>query len=321
MRAHLVVAVIYDNLCTFEFGCVTEVFALQRPEIERKWYEFKVCSIERRTVQAHGGIAVRASYGPEVLDRADTIIIPGWRQVDERPPEILLRKLQQAHKRGARICSICSGVFVLGHAGLLDGKKVTTHWRYASLLRQTFPDLQVDQDVLYIDEGQIITSAGSAAGLDMLLHLVRKDYGAKVGNKVAQRLVIPPHRDGGQAQYIPRLVSEESDANMAKVLDWIQKHLREPLTVDFIAKKFALGKRTLERHFRAQTGMSPQQWIIRQRVGYAKELLEEKSYSLSQIAESAGFGSNESFRRHFKLVTKLSPSVYRKQFAKKMFSK
>ena len=201
---HRVVAVAYDGLCTFEFGCVVELFALERPELSVDWYDFAVCSAERGALRAAGGIEVRVPNSLALLDQADTIVIPGWRDADEIPPPALLRRIRVAYERGARLCTICSGVFVLAAAGVLEGKTVTTHWRYAERLARRYPGITVQPNALYIDSGQVLTSAGSAAGLDMLVHLVRRDYGAKVANQVAQRLVIPPHREGGQAQYLPR---------------------------------------------------------------------------------------------------------------------
>ena len=201
---HRVVALAYDGLCTFEFGCAVELFALDRPELGVDWYDFRVAAVERGPIRAAGGITVQARYAPGLLRRADTIVIPGWRDADEEPPAALLALIRAAHRRGARLCSICSGVFVLAAAGVLDGQRATTHWRYADRLARRYPHVHVEQDALYIDNGQVITSAGSAAGLDMLLHLVRRDYGARVGNLVAQRLVVPPHRAGGQAQFLPR---------------------------------------------------------------------------------------------------------------------
>ncbi|MDC6134011.1 DJ-1/PfpI family protein, partial [Burkholderia gladioli] len=175
MKDHLVVALAYDRLCTFEFGCTVELFALPRPELEVDWYRFAVCAAEPGPIRAAGGITVAAPYRLAMLDRADTIVIPGWRDPDEAPPEALLRKLRAAHRRGARLCSICSGVFVLAAAGVLDGLAVTTHWRYVERLRARHPSLQVNPDALYVDQGAIVTSAGSAAGLDMLMHLVRRE--------------------------------------------------------------------------------------------------------------------------------------------------
>ena len=196
MHSHLVVAVAYDRLCTFEFGCVVELFALPRPELGVDWYRFAVCAAEGGPIRAAGGVTITAPYTLKLLDRADTIIIPGWRDADETPPEPLLRKLRAAARRGARLCSICSGVFVLAAAGVLDGKTVTTHWRYADKLRARYPSLRVESDALYVDEETIVTAAGSAAGLDMLLHLVRRDHGGAVANRVALEAMVKARNEG-----------------------------------------------------------------------------------------------------------------------------
>lgn len=184
-KPHLVVAVAYDRLCTFEFGCVVELFALPRPELVVPWYRFAVCSAERKALRAAGGIKISAPHSLKIMERADTIIIPGWRDADELPPPQLLRRIRAAYDRGARVCSICSGVFVLAAAGVLDGRSVTTHWRYAQRLAERYPALRVEPNALYVDEGRVMTSAGSAAGLDMLIHLVRRDHGPKIANMVA----------------------------------------------------------------------------------------------------------------------------------------
>ncbi|NHL69573.1 transcriptional regulator FtrA [Burkholderia ambifaria] len=313
MQNHLVVALAYDRLCTFEFGCVVELFALERPELGVDWYRFAVCASEPGPVRAAGGITVAAPYRLATLDRADTIVIPGWRDPDELPPEPLLKKLRAAHRRGARLCSICSGVFVLAAAGVLDGLTVTTHWRYAERLQVRYPALRVNPDALYVDEGQIVTSAGSAAGLDMLLHLVRRDHGGAIANRVAQRLVLPPHRDGGQAQFVPRPVAPGGGDRLAKLIDWMRAHAAEPHTLASLAAQAAMSTRTLQRQFADATGMSPLMWLIRERVNIAKDMLEtHPALSLAQIAARSGFGSEESLRRHFRRVAATSPAAYRR---------
>src|SRR5579871_923456 len=220
MAQHHVVALAYDDLAMFEFGCVVEIFALPRPELDVEWYSFDICSEERRPLRAMGGLSISAPGSLALLDSADTIIIPGWRNVDEIPTGALLDKIRRARDRGARLCSICSGAFVLAPAGVLAGKTVTTHWRYAEKLAARYPEITVDPNALYVDEGQIITSAGSAAGLDMMLHLVRLDYGAKVANLVARRLVIPPHRQGDQAQFVPRPLLPGRNGHLTKLMEW-----------------------------------------------------------------------------------------------------
>jgi AraC family transcriptional activator FtrA len=316
MDKNLVVALAYDRLCTFEFGCVTEVFALDRPELDVEWYRFKVCAFEPGPLRAAGGIRVVAPYTLGVLDRAGTIIVPGWRDANEAPPEALLKKLRLAYRRGTRLCSICSGVFVLAAAGILDGKTVTTHWRYAAELQRRYPAMTVQADALYIDAGQIITAAGSAAGLDMLLHLVRRDHGGPVANKVAQRLVISPHREGGQAQFIPRpMLTAESD-RLSKLMAWVRANPALPHSLHSLAEHAATSPRTLQRQFLSATGFSPYEWVIRERVALVRALLETPAgLPVDQIAERVGFGSIESMRRHFRRVTLTSPAAYRRKFS------
>src|SRR5450830_165514 len=310
---HLVVVLAYDGLCTFEFGCAVELFALERPELKVDWYDFAVCAIERGPIRAAGGITIQARYAPGLLRRADTIVIPGWRDADEAPPPALLAQLRAAHRRGARLCSICSGVFVLAAAGVLDGQRATTHWRYAERLARRYPQVQVEADALYIDNGQVITSAGSAAGLDMLLHLVRRDYGATVGNQVAQRLVVPPHRAGGQAQFLPRPMPADEAGRLAQLMDWLRRHPAGPHTVSSMAARAAMSARTLQRQFQQSTGLGPAEWLTRERVAIARDLLESP-LPLAQVAERAGFGSEESLRHHFRHLVATTPGAYRKAF-------
>lgn len=317
LSSHLVVALAYDRLCTFEFGCVTELFALERPELDVPWYRFAVCAAERGPLRAAGGITVSAPYTLAMLDRAQTIVIPGWRDPDERPPEALLKKLRAAHARGARLCSICSGVFVLAAAGVLDGQRVTTHWRYAERLQQRYPKLHVEPDALYIDEGQVLTSAGSAAGIDMLLHLVRRDHGGAVANRVAQRLVVPPHREGGQAQFVPRPMPRDEASPLAKLMDWVRANPRLDHSVASLAAHAAMSARTLQRQFLDATGMGPYAWVVRERVSIARDLLESRpDLPMERVADLAGFGSEESLRRHFRRIALTSPAAYREQFAR-----
>jgi AraC family transcriptional activator FtrA len=312
---HLVVAVAYDRLCTFEFGCTTEFFALERPELDVPWYRFDVCSVDRGPLHATGGIMVEIRKGLGRLDSADTIVIPGWRDLDERPSVALIRKLQRAYARGARLCSICSGVFVLAAAGVLDGKRATTHWRYVSKLAEMYPEIDVDPQALYVDEGQILTSAGSAAGLDMFLHLVRRDFGAAVANSVAQRLVIPAHRDGGQAQYLPRPVPSDTRGRLGTLMDHVRSHPARRHSVSNLARKASMSPRTLQRHFRATVGLTPLEWVTRERIGIAKDLLECSDRPLADIASQVGFNSIESFRLQFRRIVGTSPSAYRSQFS------
>lgn len=314
---HKVVALAYDQLCTFEFGCTVELFALPRPELSVPWYEFAVCAAERGPLRAAGGLQVRVPHGLKLLDQADTIVIPGWRAIEAPPPPALIAKLRAAYARGARLCSICSGVFVLAAAGVLDGRRATTHWRYVERLRARYPQVKVEVNALYVDEGQLLTSAGSAAGLDMLLHLVRRDYGPKVANLVAQRLVIAPHREGGQAQFVPRPVAPDERGRLARLLDFIRAHLAEAHTLHSLAARAAMSTRTLQREFTQATGQSPYEWIVGERLERAKELLESTRLSAQAVATRVGMGSAESLRHHFRQRLGTTPARYRRRFSRR----
>ncbi|KAA9001974.1 transcriptional regulator FtrA [Affinibrenneria salicis] len=314
-KRHHVVAVAYNDLRTFEFGCVVEFFAVQRPELKTDWYQFSVCSAESRELRATGGFSVTVDYGLERLSVADTIIIPAWRNVHDAPPPALLQALREAWRRGARICSICTGVFVLAAAGLLSGKRVTTHWHHARLLAQRYPEIDVSSSALYIDEGQIMTSAGSAAGLDMLLYLVKRDYGARVASLVAERLVIPFLRAGEHSQQTRSRVMENGENRMAALLEWLNQHFTEPQTIAGLAKRSMMSERSLQRHFQDTFGVPVMQWLAQRRLDYAKTLLYSTARPVGIIAVMAGYGSEASLRHHFRLYEKCSPSSYRRLMA------
>ena len=314
MKNHLVAAVAYDQLCTFEFGCVVEIFALSRPELGVDWYRFAACAAEKRPIGMRGGLVVRVPHTLALLDRADTILIPGWRDPDEMPPARLIDKIRRAHRRGARLGSICSGVFVLAASGILDGKKVTTHWRYADILASRYPRLQVQSNALYVQQGNIVTAAGSAAGLDMMLHLVRSDHGARIANLVARRLVLPPHRQGDQTQFVQRPVLPDTNGRLTSLLDWLRENLRRRHSLGSLAARAAMSRRTLQRQFADATGLSPQNWLVRERVAAAKDLLESRSATLARVAELCGFGSEQSLRKHFRRQVGTTLTAYRRQF-------
>lgn len=314
---HHVVALAYDRLCTFEFGCVVELFALPRPELPVRWYDFAVCSAERGRLRAAGGIELRVRHSIALFERADTIVIPGWRAPEEMPPSRLLTALRAAFERGARLCSICSGVFVLAAAGLLDGRRVTTHWRYAAQLAARYPRIRVMPNALYVDEGRILTSAGSAAGLDMLLHLVRCDFGAKIANQVAQRLVLPPHREGDQAQFVPRPLAADGRGRLARLMEFVRARPGARHSVAALAARAAMSPRTLQRAFAAATGLAPYEWLIAERIEYAKELLETTRLTAAGIAARAGMGSAESLRHHFRRRVGTTPAAYRRRFSQR----
>lgn len=302
----------YDGLCTFEFGIAVEVFGLPRPEIP-DWYRFRVCAIEPGPLAATGGFRILAEGRLAELRRADTIIVPGWRGIRTPVPESLVKALRAAHARGARLVSFCSGVFVLAATGLLDGRRATTHWRYAEHLRKAYPAIRIEPDVLYVDEGQVLTSAGSAAALDLSLHLVRRDHGARLANTVARRLVIPPHRDGGQAQFIERPLQEEGAA-LAGLLDWMRRNLQRELPLRVLARQAKMSERTLLRRFGQATGTTPKDWLTGERLRRARELLEGSGMGVEQVAAECGFGSADTLRHHFRTRLKLSPRRYRERF-------
>jgi AraC family transcriptional activator FtrA len=313
-RSHRVVALAYERMSTFEFGIVVEAFALPRPELDVRWYDFQVCSLDTRPLRALGGIAVHAPVGLGALRHADTIVIPGWSRIEEPPPPRLLNALRGAYRRGARIVSICSGVFVLAAAGLLDGKRATTHWRYAERLAARFPKVRVEPDVLYVDEGRVLTSAGSAAGIDLCLHIIRKDYGASIANLVAKRLVVPPHRDGGQSQYVATPLRPESNGRLAPLLEWAQANLQRELSVAALARQAHMSPRSFARHFRAQVGTTPHRWLSHQRVLAAQQWLESTDAPIDRIAEAVGMETAATLRHHFRRTLRTTPTAYRKRF-------
>jgi AraC family transcriptional activator FtrA len=310
-----VVVLAYDRLCTFEFGIVVEVFGLPRPDLDVDWYRFGVCALERGPLRATGGVTVTPTAGRRALARAGTIVIPGWRDADEPPPAALLRAVRAAHRRGARLVTICSGVFVLAAAGLLDGRRATTHWRYVDRLRTRYPRVRVEPDVLYVDEGNILTSAGSAAGIDLCLHVVRRDYGAEIANQVARRLIVPPQRDGGQSQYVPTPVRTDAGHGLAPLLAWTERHLADVLTVETLARRAAMSPRTFARRFREQTGTTPHRWLTHQRLLAAQRRLETTRESVDEVAAAVGLQTAATLRLHFRRSLRTTPTAYRRRFS------
>ncbi|MCR9255750.1 MAG: transcriptional regulator FtrA [Alphaproteobacteria bacterium] len=310
---HRVVALAYDQLCTFEFGIAVEVFALPRPEFDFPWYDFAIAAIET-PIRAVGGFTLTADGGMDLLESADTIVIPGWRGDVSPLPAGLVDALRAAHRRGVRILSICSGAFVLAKAGLIHDKRATTHWRHAETLKGLCPSVTLVDDVLYVQEGNIVTSAGGSAGIDACLHLVRADHGAKIANQVARRLVMPPHRDGGQAQYVEAPVTLRPGRSIGLVLEWCRARLEQPLPVAAMAREAAMSERTFLRRFHDATGMTPLKWLRRERIHRAMALLEDSDLAIADIAEQCGFRSIETFRLAFRDVAGTSPGAYRKRF-------
>jgi AraC family transcriptional regulator, transcriptional activator FtrA len=311
----LVVALAYDGLCTFEFGVAVEIFGLERPEMGEAWYRFRVAAIEPGPLRAAGGIRIESDGGLRLLERAGTIIVPGWRGADKPVPSQLVAALRRAHARGARLVSFCSGVFVLAATGLLDGRRATTHWRYAERLARAYPNIAVVPDVLYIDEGNLLTAAGSAAGIDLSLHLIRRDWGASAANSVARRLVVQPHRDGGQAQFIEAPVPEAREAGrLGPLLARMQAGPATQTTIATLARSAGMSRRTFLRRFKASTGTTPGAWLSAARVARARDLLKASGAGIEEVAAAAGFGSAATLRHHFRKQMKVSPAAYRRQF-------
>ena len=313
----LVVALAYDRLSTFEFGIAVEIFGLPRPEMGPDWYRFAVCAIEPGPLRAIGGFQIVADGGLELLDQADTIVIPGWRGAGSEPvPTALIEALRKAHARGARLMSICSGVFALAATGLLAGRRATTHWHYVEQLASAYPDIRVEPDVLYVDEGRVLTSAGSAAGIDLCLHVVRADFGPEIANRLARRLVVPPHREGGQAQFIERPVPPAREAvRFAPLFDRMRERLAQEQPIAGLAAEAGMSVRTFLRRFKAATGLPPGEWLLAERLIRARELLETTRYSIESIAGATGFGSAATLRHHFRARLGTSPAAYRTRFS------
>ena len=317
-----VAAVVLDNFPVFELGVVCEVFGVDRSDDGLPTYDFGVVAADRGPLRSRAGFLLEAPYGLDRLEQADLIAVPAVSddrigpagRGTARLPAELLAALRRAADRGACVLSVCSGAFVLGEAGLLDGRRCTTHWRYAAGLARRYPAAKVDPDVLYVDEEPVITSAGTAAGIDACLYLVRKEQGTRVANSIARRMVVPPHRDGGQAQYIARPAAGARDGDLAGLLQWMEANLARPLTVAELAARACLSPRTFARRFTAATGTSPQRWLTGQRILLAQELLEETDETVDAIAERAGFGTATLLRHHFRAWRGTTPGAYRKVF-------
>ncbi|WP_194205918.1 transcriptional regulator FtrA [Superficieibacter sp. 1612_C1] len=310
-----VIVLAYDGLCTFEFGVAVEIFGLPRPEFGDNWYQFAVAAAESGEMRATGGIRIMADGGLDLLAQADTIIIPGWRGIDSPVPTALIDALRQAYARGCRIISICSGVFVLAATGLLSGLKATTHWRYTQILQQRFADITVVNDVLYVAGQRIMTSAGSAAGIDLCLHVVREDYGLEIANSVARRLVIQPHRDGSQAQTVARPVASARESqSLGQLFDYLHQNLAQTHSLDALAQRAGMSTRTLLRRFALATGTTPARWILRERLRCVQDHLMHSQHSIEAIAELTGFGNASVLRQHFRQHFSLSPTQFRKEY-------
>lgn len=310
----LVVAPVYDGLCTFEFGIVAEIFGLARPEMGTNWYRFASSAIDEGPMRAHGGLRFTADGGPELIDQADIVVIPGWKGADIPVPAPLAARLRAAHARGARLASICSGAFVLAATGLLSGASITTHWRYADTLRERHPDLAVDDASLYREHNGVFTSAGSAAGIDLMIEIVRRDFGPAAANSVARRLVMPAHRNGGQAQFLVRPVPQREALAIAPLLDAIRSDIAADWSLQRMAATCRMSRRTFLRRFVEATGQTPGDWLITERIAAAQRLLCQDRVGMDAVAEASGFGNSYALRHHFRKRIGISPTEYRARF-------
>jgi transcriptional regulator GlxA family with amidase domain len=312
-----VVVPVLDGLFPFELGVLCEVFGLDRPDDPLlPTFDFALCAPQPGRVRTASGFTIDVEHGLDRLADADLIAVPAIRRSAEVPDE-LARQLREAVARGARVMSVCSGAFILGEAGLLDGRACTTHWTYADELARRFPAARVNPSVLYVDDGGVLTSAGTAAGIDACLYLVRKEFGERVATRLARRMVVPPHRDGGQQQYVETPLPPVQADTLQETLAWMTGHLAEELTVEGLAERAHMSARTFARRFRAETGTTPHHWLTGQRVLLAQRLLEESDHSVDTVADLAGFGSAAVLRHHFVRRVGTTPQAYRRTFRRR----
>jgi transcriptional regulator GlxA family with amidase domain len=308
-----IVVVAFDRISPFHLSVPCVVFGDQHPGMPR--FNFKVCAAEPGVINTTAGFSIVVKHGLQALRTANTIIIPSWRDPDERPPERLLKALIAAHRRGAEIVGLCLGAYVLAEAGLLDGKRATTHWAFAQDFAQRYPAINVDADVLYVEQNKVLTSAGTAAGIDCCLHMVRQRHGAESANRLARRLVVSPHRQGGQAQFIEQPIPTTArESQLSGLLDWVRGNLHRPHTLDTLADKASMSRRTFTRRFRQLTGATVGKWLQDERLALTQRLLEASEHSIEAISTLAGFGSTESLRRHFRQAFGISPLAWRQTF-------
>ncbi|GAA1395756.1 DJ-1/PfpI family protein [Kitasatospora putterlickiae] len=311
-RKHHVAVLVLEGAKPLDVGIPAQVFS-SRPSMP---YTVRVCGPAPGLVAGGDGLSYHVAEGLEAVEHADTVFVPGYRDpATTEPPAAVVEALVAAHRRGARLAAISTGAFALAATGLLDGKRATTHWHYAKALAERHPGIRVDENVLFVDEGAVLTSAGAASGIDLCLHLVRRDHGVGLSNHVARRLVAAPYRSGGQAQYVPRSVPEPLGDLFADTREWALAHLAEPLTLDGLARHARVSARTFSRRFVEDTGYTPMQWVLRARVDLARELLERGDLGVEQIADRVGLGTGANLRLHFHRVLGTSPTEYRHTFA------
>lgn len=317
MISDLNVAVVaFNHISPFHLSIPSIVFAAdKRPSHEQPWFNVRVCSIEQEVLQTNAGFSLSCNYGYAEISTADIIIVPSWNDPHQKPPEQLLETLRTAYQHGSQIVGLCLGAYVLAEAGLLNAKSATTHWAWTEDFKQRFPEIKLNTDALYIDQDQILTSAGVAAGIDCCLHIIRTHYGHSIANHVAKRLVVSPHREGNQTQFIEQPIAKSiSDLRLSTALDSIRENLKQPYSLDDIAQQLCMSARSFTRQFKRLTGLSFNQWLLRERVGLVKNFLETTNHSIESIALQCGFNSSDSLRKQFNHYIGISPSNYRKTF-------
>ncbi|MEU6093381.1 helix-turn-helix domain-containing protein [Streptomyces sp. NPDC047079] len=311
-RKEIVAVLLFSGGPIFESSIPLSVFGIDRQDAGVPRYRLLVAAGEEGPLRTTGGLELTAPYGLEAISRAGTVVVPAWRSITSPPPEEALDALRRAHEEGARIVGLCTGAFVLAAAGLLDGRPATTHWMYAPTLAKRYPSVHVDPRELFVDDGDVLTSAGTAAGIDLCLHIVRTDHGNEAAGALARRLVVPPRRSGGQERYLDRSLPEEIGADpLAEVVAWALEHLHEQFDVETLAARAYMSRRTFDRRFRSLTGSAPLQWLITQRVLQAQRLLETSDYSVDEVAGRCGFRSPVALRGHFRRQLGSSPAAYR----------
>jgi len=311
---HRVVVIVDENSNPFELGCATEVFGLRRPEIGRELYDFRLCSPRPRTLMRDGFFTLTGVSGLEAAESADTLIVPNRPDVEVPRRAAVLDAVRRAHARGTRLVGFCSGAFTLAEAGVLDGRRATAHWQWAEGFRARFPTVWLETDVLFVDDGDILTAAGSAAALDLGLYIVRRDHGAEIANAVSRRLVFAAHRDGGQRQFVERPMPDTPDESLAPVLTWARERLDTPLTVARLAGRALTSPATLHRRFQAQLGTTPLRWLTAERLALACRLLERDDSSVETVAHRSGLGTAANLRTLIRRETGLTPTEYRRRF-------
>jgi transcriptional regulator GlxA family with amidase domain len=314
--ADTIAVIAFDGISPFHLSVPCLVFGEDRTSAGVPRFDVRVCAVQRRPLRTTAGFTIDAPHGLAALRKAQTVIVPSWRDDGEPAPPELLRALQAAHRRGATIVGLCLGAFVLAEAGLLDGRPATTHWHLVPEFARRFPQVPLQPDVLYVDHGDVLTSAGTAAGIDCCLHLLRSRHGAEAANRAARRMVVAPHRQGGQAQYIEQPVRAAPERDrLSPLLDWLGQHLHQPHRLDDLARRALMSRRSFTRHFRDATGTTLVQWLQHQRLALAQRLLETTDRSVERIAADAGFGSPVALRQQFGAVLKTTPTAYRRQFS------